>query len=74
MRGLSLIAIAQLSLPLCVYKDCSQSTEGFGFAGVYLHDSQIKVPTKAAQDMNMAAELWKETERELAEAEKKLTS
>ena len=75
MRGLSLIAIAQLSLTLCVYKDCSQSTEGFGFgfAGVYLHDSQIKVPTKAAQDMDMAAELWKETERELAEAEKKLT-
>ena len=38
-----------------------------------MHDSQIKVPTKAAQDMDMAAELWKETERELAEAEKKLT-
>ena len=41
---------------------------------MYLHDSQIKVPTSAAQDMDMAAELWKETERELAEAEKKLTS
>ena len=43
-------------------------------AGVYLHDSQIKTPARAAEDMDMAAELWKETERQLAEAEKKLNS
>lgn len=42
--------------------------------GVYLHDSQIKEPSKAAQDMDMAAELWAETEKQLAEAEKKLKS
>ncbi|BDA50602.1 Retinol dehydrogenase 14 [Coccomyxa sp. Obi] len=43
-------------------------------SGVYLHDSQIKEPSKAAQDMDMAAELWAETEKQLAEAEKKLKS
>ena len=74
VRGLHCAISAQLSLALCDYKGCSQSNRIFGFAGVYLHDSQIKVPTRAAQDMDMAAELWKETERELAEAEKKLTS
>jgi hypothetical protein len=42
--------------------------------GVYLHDSQIKTPTRAAEDMEMAAELWKETEKQLAEAEKKLSA
>jgi hypothetical protein len=41
-------------------------------SGVYLHDSQIKEPSKSAQDMEMAAELWAETEKQLAEAEKKL--
>ncbi len=41
-------------------------------SGVYLHDSQIKEPSKAAQDMEMAGELWIETEKQLAEAEKKL--
>ena len=41
---------------------------------MYLADSQIKVPTRAAEDMDMAAELWRETERELAEAEKTVTS
>ena len=41
---------------------------------MYLADSQIKEPTRAAQDMDMAAELWRETERELAEAEKKFTT
>ena len=66
--------MVQLSLALCVCMKCIRRSEGFGFAGVYLHDSQIKVPTRAAQDMDMAAELWKETERELAEAEKKLAS
>ncbi len=45
-----------------------------GLAGVYLHDSQIKKPARAAEDMDMAAELWKETERQLADAEKKLSS
>ncbi|CAL5229395.1 g12713 [Coccomyxa viridis] len=43
-------------------------------SGVYLHDSQIKKPARAAEDMDMAAELWKETERQLADAEKKLSS
>ncbi len=42
--------------------------------GAYLHDSQVKTPTRAAQDMEMAAELWKETEKQLAEAEKKLSA
>lgn len=41
-------------------------------AGAYLHDSQIKIPTTAAQDMDMAAELWAETEKRLGEAESKL--
>ncbi|KAK9917075.1 hypothetical protein WJX75_000637 [Coccomyxa subellipsoidea] len=39
--------------------------------GAYLSNCQIKVPSKAAQDMDMAAKLWVETERQLAEAEKK---
>ena len=43
-------------------------------AGAYLHDSQVKKPARAAEDMDMAAELWRETERQLAEAEKKLSS
>ena len=42
--------------------------------GVYLHDSHIKTPTRAAVDMEMAAEMWKETEKQLAEAEKKLSA
>ena len=74
MQGLSHTLTAQLSFAFCLRKGCSPSNENVGFAGVYLHDSQIKVPTRAAQDMDMAAELWKETERELAEAEKKLAS
>lgn len=37
-----------------------------------MSNCQIKVPSKAAQDMDMAAKLWVETERQLAEAEKKL--
>ncbi|CAL8465009.1 g4544 [Coccomyxa elongata] len=39
--------------------------------GVYLENCQIKSPSKAAQDMDMAAKLWAETERQLAVAEKK---
>lgn len=41
-------------------------------AGAYLMDSKVTPPSKAAQDMDMAAELWAETEKQLAEAEGKL--
>ncbi|BDA50603.1 Retinol dehydrogenase 11 [Coccomyxa sp. Obi] len=41
--------------------------------GAYLDHCQIKTPSKAAQDMDMAAKLWAETERQLAVAEKKIT-
>lgn len=44
---------------------------GHVFAGTYLENCQIKAPSKAAQDMDMAAKLWAETERQLAVAEKK---
>jgi hypothetical protein len=41
-------------------------------AGAYLVDNQIAQPSKAAQDMEMAALLWKATEQQLKEAEAKL--
>lgn len=43
---------------------------GCVFAGVYLENCQVKTPSKAAQDMDMAAKLWAETERQLAVAMK----
>lgn len=43
-----------------------------GPAGAYLQDSKAGKPAFAAEDMDMAAELWKETEKQLAEAEEKL--
>ena len=44
---------------------------GYVLAGVYLENCQVKAPSKGAQDMDMAAKLWAETERQLAVAEKK---
>ena len=43
---------------------------GHVLAGVYLENCQIKAPSKGAQDMDLAAKLWAETERQLAVAEK----
>ena len=38
-----------------------------------MQDSKVGKPAPAAEDTDMAAELWKETEKQLAEAEKKLS-
>ncbi len=41
-------------------------------AGAYLSDCQIGQPATAGNDMEMAAELWAETEKQLKAAEAKL--